>query len=82
MLTVQQEVNDVTLFQTPLLLCEDSLPWLKQHKDIVKISVLMWATLKRWKLKCDILVKFEVWWWSNFLFYGFCINTTLSKNND
>ena len=26
MLTVQQEVNDVTLFQTPLLLCEDSLP--------------------------------------------------------
>ena len=45
MLPVQQEVNDVTLFQTPLLLCEDSLPWLKQHKDIVKISVLMWHTI-------------------------------------
>ena len=31
---MQQQVKVVTLFQTPLLSCEDSLPWLKQHKDI------------------------------------------------
>ena len=31
-------------------------------------QVLIWATFKRWKLKCDILVKFEVWWWSNYFF--------------
>ena len=37
---MQQQVKVVTLFQTPLLSCEDSLPWLKQHKDIHMFQII------------------------------------------